>query len=292
MTNKIITRTANKRVIYEKERGAIVPLNAKSPNTLLVQSNSKIKDDNPTLSALDFSEVSIINQHTSNFDDPHQLTAEQLGSNLPQWNASSIQGFPVAETEPTEGYVLTWNGSKYIPSQSLTPGIITGSILRWNGSRYEEATNVIVNNDGEVNFVNSDSSVVAFSIKGMVSQTANLTEWKDSSGNILAFVGADGSSSFGGTTTVSDLNIDSLDEATSSNPIYNSENLTWNGSYWNGNNAVNTNGKIFLDVESTKNSITITPDDRNSGNYKFSSTSASFPNDLTCLLYTSPSPRD
>jgi hypothetical protein len=52
-------------------------------------------------------------------------------------------------------------------------------------------------------FKNPSSSVIAIIAKGAASQTANLQEWQNSAGSILAQVNASGAASFGGNNTLS-----------------------------------------------------------------------------------------
>lgn len=52
-----------------------------------------------------------INDHIADKANPHAVTAAQVGASIAQWNASSIQGKPVATTAPSGGQVPIFNAT-------------------------------------------------------------------------------------------------------------------------------------------------------------------------------------
>jgi len=60
-----------------------------------------------------------IDNHIAATDNPHNVTAAQVGKDTAQWNASKLQGYAIASTAPTDGYTLRWNAgaSQWEPVQ-------------------------------------------------------------------------------------------------------------------------------------------------------------------------------
>jgi len=52
-----------------------------------------------------------VDTHASRTDNPHSVTATQVGRDTAQWNANRIQGRNVSSTTPTNGQVLTYNST-------------------------------------------------------------------------------------------------------------------------------------------------------------------------------------
>jgi hypothetical protein len=63
-----------------------------------------------------------VDNHTTRTDNPHSVTATQVGRDTAQWNANKIQGRTVSSTTPTNGQVLTYNTSttQYEPTTPTT----------------------------------------------------------------------------------------------------------------------------------------------------------------------------
>jgi len=57
-----------------------------------------------------------LDNHVSNFNNPHMTTAAQVGNTVAQWNASELQGVSISSTTPTSTQVLAYNGSVWIPT--------------------------------------------------------------------------------------------------------------------------------------------------------------------------------
>jgi hypothetical protein len=72
--------------------------------------------------ALDVPSNSDFTSHTGNTSNPHSVTAAQVGNTTAQWNASQLQGVSVSDTSPTNGQVLKYNGTLWIPSTDETGG--------------------------------------------------------------------------------------------------------------------------------------------------------------------------
>lgn len=54
-----------------------------------------------------------------------QITAAQVGSGNPYWNAGNLYGYPLASATPTSGYALVWNGYAWVSSQVAGTGTVT-----------------------------------------------------------------------------------------------------------------------------------------------------------------------
>lgn len=88
--------------------------------------------------------------HVNNKKNPHNVTADQIGKNLAQWNASKIQNYSVSNIAPIIGQVLVWNGTEYVPSSTSIQGNVLNSILSYNGTAFAENSNVLITNNGEL----------------------------------------------------------------------------------------------------------------------------------------------
>ena len=71
------------------------------------------------------SQVNIAVAHIADTDNPHSVTAAQVGNATAQWNADQLQGNAVKDETPSVGgYVLTWNQSgPYWEAQENTQGV-------------------------------------------------------------------------------------------------------------------------------------------------------------------------
>lgn len=71
----------------------------------------KIVDGSVTPAKLSFDPATQaeLNTHTSRTDNPHNVTAAQVGNTTAQWNANQLQGRTVAAIGPENGQVLTWH---------------------------------------------------------------------------------------------------------------------------------------------------------------------------------------
>lgn len=63
---------------------------------------------------------STLDSHVSDFSNPHNVTAAQVGNTTAQWNASSIQSAPVSATTPTTGQLLVYNGTAWAPTSTIS----------------------------------------------------------------------------------------------------------------------------------------------------------------------------
>lgn len=70
--------------------------------------------------------TSSLNSHVSATNNPHSVTAAQVGNSVAQWNASSIQGIPVSATTPTNGQILKFNGTSYVPADDQVGSVGSG----------------------------------------------------------------------------------------------------------------------------------------------------------------------
>lgn len=57
--------------------------------------------------------------HIQDFQNPHQVSAEQVGKDLAQWNASFLQDSPVASIAPEQNSLLTWDENIWTPIAAL-----------------------------------------------------------------------------------------------------------------------------------------------------------------------------
>lgn len=67
----------------------------------------------------------IIEDHIENKNNPHEVTASQVGKDIAQWNADRIQNLGVSEDDPESGQALVWDGDKWRPGEVAggTPSI-------------------------------------------------------------------------------------------------------------------------------------------------------------------------
>jgi hypothetical protein len=63
-----------------------------------------------------------IDEHIASTANPHAVTAEQVGKNLPQWNANQIYGRGVSPASPTVGQALVWDGLSWTPGSVASSG--------------------------------------------------------------------------------------------------------------------------------------------------------------------------
>lgn len=69
----------------------------------------------------DAANKSYVDTHSSRTDNPHSVTASQVGRDTAQWNANKIQGRTVSASSPTNGQVLTYNSTttQYEPASPV-----------------------------------------------------------------------------------------------------------------------------------------------------------------------------
>lgn len=67
-------------------------------------------------------QATYIDSHTTNTNNPHSVTAAQVGNTTAQWNANKIQGVNVSSTTPTDGQYLRYisANSRWEPSNAGT----------------------------------------------------------------------------------------------------------------------------------------------------------------------------
>jgi len=68
-------------------------------------------------------DASALSSHIGDTNNPHSVTAAQVGNSTAQWNASQLQGQAIATTAPSSSQVLAWNGTAWEAST------ISGSIV-------------------------------------------------------------------------------------------------------------------------------------------------------------------
>lgn len=118
--------------------------------------------------------------HIANTSNPHSVTAAQVGSNIAQWNASSLQGNPISATSPSSTDVLAWNGSAWAPAAAGGGGapnvsLATGILPSANGGTG-------INNSGTLTY---GSNNITLSTSGVTSLTL------PSSGTVATLSGAE-----------------------------------------------------------------------------------------------------
>jgi len=52
-----------------------------------------------------------VSAHVDRTDNPHMVTAAQVGSNIAQWNANQVQGRAVSSVAPADGQLMRWNAT-------------------------------------------------------------------------------------------------------------------------------------------------------------------------------------
>lgn len=71
-----------------------------------------------------------IDNHISDQNNPHIVTAEQVGNTTAQWNASSLFGYEVKDINPNNEEILQWNNSTLL----WVPTPIFNTTAKWNAS--------------------------------------------------------------------------------------------------------------------------------------------------------------
>jgi hypothetical protein len=91
---------------------------------------------------------STVTAHTSDTDNPHEVTAAQVGNDTAQWNASQIQGTDVDASAIDDGRVLSYDGASgdivWAPAP-LAPALTDSNIFVGNASN--TAAGVAVSGD-------------------------------------------------------------------------------------------------------------------------------------------------
>lgn len=87
--------------------------------------------DNPSVAVTNLgldTFISNTNSHIDDMDNPHGVTAAQVGNDTAQWNADKLQGRDIEVDAPIEGDVLTWNSatSKW---EGIQPGGVDLEVL-------------------------------------------------------------------------------------------------------------------------------------------------------------------
>ena len=118
------------------------------------------------------------------------FTTTQNNGDVNIWGAQLEKGYYASAYTPTTNAIVSATNNLYVPSgdiystsiQSVVSGTAT---LNTNG----DTGGILINTVAAAN--------KGLAIKGAASQTANLTQWQDSGGNILTRVQADGTISWG-----------------------------------------------------------------------------------------------
>jgi hypothetical protein len=71
-----------------------------------------------------------IDNHISDQNNPHIVTAEQVGNTTAQWNASSLFGYEVKNSNPNNEDILQWSNSTLL----WAPTPISNTTAKWNAS--------------------------------------------------------------------------------------------------------------------------------------------------------------
>jgi len=56
-----------------------------------------------------------IDSHIADVNNPHSVTAIQVGRDIDQWNANQLRGEPISNETPQDGYVLEYDGYQWAP---------------------------------------------------------------------------------------------------------------------------------------------------------------------------------
>jgi hypothetical protein len=73
-----------------------------------------------------------VDTHENRTDNPHSVTAGQVGNTVAQWNANQLQGRNVSAAAPNISQVLGWTGSAWAPS---TPNTVEFYGVRRSGDQ-------------------------------------------------------------------------------------------------------------------------------------------------------------
>jgi hypothetical protein len=101
-----------------------------------------------------------LDAHVTNFNNPHAVTASQVGNTVAQWNANLLQGVPVSSTVPTSNQTMRYNStsSQWEPSNlsaqsplsfnngvlSIATGTTSGTVAVGNDARFATAEEIPV----------------------------------------------------------------------------------------------------------------------------------------------------
>jgi hypothetical protein len=77
-----------------------------------------------------------LNSHVTNTTNPHNVTANQVGNSIAQWNAIQLQGYNISNAVPTANQVLT-----YIPATGWTPAPDDDSMYATSANLNSHVTN-------------------------------------------------------------------------------------------------------------------------------------------------------
>jgi len=95
--------------------------------------------------------ITIGESHSSLTNNPHNVTAAQVGKDTAQWNADKLQGWAISAATPTDGYALKWNdgASQWEPGPVVTQlsglsdvgsvSYTAGYVLRADGTNFDAA---------------------------------------------------------------------------------------------------------------------------------------------------------
>jgi len=76
--------------------------------------------------------------HEADLANPHVVTATQVGNTTAQWNADKIEGIATALSGISNGEIVGYNGTNFVPvTASALPAGTTGDILINNAGTYE-----------------------------------------------------------------------------------------------------------------------------------------------------------
>lgn len=199
-------------------------------NTLKVKQSSQ-QYKVPTLSDLSLGEIAI-----NTFDGKMYIRRDngtasiiQIGAGGGGGGASALVDLSdVSLSSPSSGQVLKFNGSVWVNGSALTSlnGLTdatqtfaagtSGTDVNWSSSSATHTLNIpdasasargLVTTgsqtfSGTKTFEASSSSAIPFIAKGAASQSANLAEWQDSSGNPVVSIGPSGTLTVAGDLTV------------------------------------------------------------------------------------------
>lgn len=114
--------------VFESKNGADLRFRTLIPaasNKIIVNENASTISLN--VDEAQFSVTANLATHEARTNNPHNVTAAQVGNTTAQWNANQIQGRAISTTAPTSGQALVWNGTTWVP------GNVSGAVTSVNG---------------------------------------------------------------------------------------------------------------------------------------------------------------
>jgi hypothetical protein len=84
----------------------------------------------------------LLEEHAEDTNNPHDVTAAQVGNTTAQWNANQLQGRAISATPPTTGQALIYTGTEYAPAELASADAMGEHLARTDNPHDVTATQV------------------------------------------------------------------------------------------------------------------------------------------------------